>query len=123
MALNDIDAAVESFKKALQLEPNDGKYHTFLVVYEMNNEFRKTRFGNEICWGLGEGVLDTAHSCKSPLPNSLPPVEKPFKNIISEDFVARFGFRVNPDKETNVVPWAYMYFQLWLCAKKEKGEK
>lgn len=25
MALNHIDAAVESFKKALQLEPNDGK--------------------------------------------------------------------------------------------------
>lgn len=24
MALNDIDAAVESFKKALELEPNDG---------------------------------------------------------------------------------------------------
>lgn len=24
MALNDIDAAVESFKKALDLEPNDG---------------------------------------------------------------------------------------------------
>ena len=25
MALHDIDAAVESFKKALTLEPNDGK--------------------------------------------------------------------------------------------------
>lgn len=25
MALNDIDAAVESFKKALELEPNDGE--------------------------------------------------------------------------------------------------
>lgn len=25
MALNDIDAAVVSFKKALDLEPNDGK--------------------------------------------------------------------------------------------------
>lgn len=25
MALNDIDAAVESFKKALDLEPNDGE--------------------------------------------------------------------------------------------------
>lgn len=24
MALNDVDAAVESFKKALELEPNDG---------------------------------------------------------------------------------------------------
>lgn len=24
MALNDIDAAAESFKKALELEPNDG---------------------------------------------------------------------------------------------------
>ena len=24
MALNDVDAAVESFKKALDLEPNDG---------------------------------------------------------------------------------------------------
>ena len=24
MALNDVDAAAESFKKALQLEPNDG---------------------------------------------------------------------------------------------------
>jgi len=27
MALNDIDAAVESFKRALELEPNDGKGH------------------------------------------------------------------------------------------------
>ena len=27
MALNDIDAAVESFKKALDLEPNDGQYN------------------------------------------------------------------------------------------------
>lgn len=25
MALNDIDSAVESFKKALELEPNDGQ--------------------------------------------------------------------------------------------------
>lgn len=25
MALNDVDAAVESFEKALKLEPNDGK--------------------------------------------------------------------------------------------------
>lgn len=29
MALNDIDAAVESFKKALVLEPNDGKHNEF----------------------------------------------------------------------------------------------
>lgn len=27
MALNDIDSAVESFKKALVLEPNDGKFN------------------------------------------------------------------------------------------------
>lgn len=27
MALNDIDAAVESFKKALNLEPNDGQFN------------------------------------------------------------------------------------------------
>ena len=26
MALNDIDGAVESFKKALELEPNDGQW-------------------------------------------------------------------------------------------------
>lgn len=26
MALNDLDAAVESFKKALELEPNDGRW-------------------------------------------------------------------------------------------------
>ena len=25
MALNDVDAAVESFKKALELEPSDGR--------------------------------------------------------------------------------------------------
>ena len=31
MALNDIDAAVESFKKALELEPNDGLWQ-FLTL-------------------------------------------------------------------------------------------
>lgn len=33
MLLNDLDAAVESFKRALELEPNDGwglfKFHDF----------------------------------------------------------------------------------------------
>lgn len=32
MALNDIDAAVESFKKALDLEPNDGGIKKELLV-------------------------------------------------------------------------------------------
>lgn len=27
MALNDVDAAVESFKNALEIEPNDGMQH------------------------------------------------------------------------------------------------
>lgn len=30
MALNNIDAAVQSYKRALELEPNDGKEHAFL---------------------------------------------------------------------------------------------
>lgn len=30
MALNDLDAAVESFEKASELEPNDGKWNTFM---------------------------------------------------------------------------------------------
>lgn len=30
MALNDIDSAVESFSKALVLEPNDGELQEFL---------------------------------------------------------------------------------------------
>lgn len=39
MALNDIDAAVESFKKALQLEPNDGgiKKELAVAVKKINN--------------------------------------------------------------------------------------
>lgn len=32
MALNDIDAAVESFKKALALEPNDGQFVKSLII-------------------------------------------------------------------------------------------
>lgn len=34
MALNDIDAAVVSFKKASDLEPNDGKNNLFLIRLE-----------------------------------------------------------------------------------------
>lgn len=41
MALNDVDAAVESFKKALELEPNDGgltsnlPQHAFVTGLQM----------------------------------------------------------------------------------------
>lgn len=31
MALNDIDSAVASFRKALDLEPNDGKRHLLQI--------------------------------------------------------------------------------------------
>lgn len=33
MELNDIDAAAESFSKALELEPNDGKEQFFTAIY------------------------------------------------------------------------------------------
>lgn len=33
MAVNDIDAAVESFKKALVLEPNDSQYIKSSIIF------------------------------------------------------------------------------------------
>lgn len=46
MALNDIDAAVESFKKALDLEPNDGqwRFSAFIMIFFL--------FGQKsiLCW-------------------------------------------------------------------------
>ena len=33
MALNDIDSAVESFKKALELEPNDGQWNELYIIH------------------------------------------------------------------------------------------
>lgn len=46
MALNDIDAAVESFKKAVELEPNDGQefltffYINFVIIFEVNGKLK-----------------------------------------------------------------------------------
>lgn len=42
MALNDIDAAVDSFKKALVLEPNDGQLH--YLIFLSNAFFFGTKF-------------------------------------------------------------------------------
>lgn len=35
MALNDVDAAVESFKKALELEPNDGQFPAYILCVKL----------------------------------------------------------------------------------------
>lgn len=37
MALNNIDAAVQSYKKALELEPTDGKEHMFFSKRRMRS--------------------------------------------------------------------------------------
>lgn len=41
MALNDIDGAVESFKKASDLEPNDGQWHSIVICLAGSSKLNK----------------------------------------------------------------------------------
>ncbi|KAB1214663.1 Peptidyl-prolyl cis-trans isomerase CYP40 [Morella rubra] len=65
MALNDIDSAVQSFKKALELEPNDGYEVTWFRLFVCGHELalddiRKLLFSDAETWQLATFVSSSA---------------------------------------------------------------